>query len=360
LRAPAEIVAGDDIAARTRRLKPAGSREGVRDEAADPGGVRGAVERRTRTGSPTAAAGAIRWRDFGSPAVLRSAEPSILEVHMRCALRLGHALVASVCLTGALAASAQAQTVQGIPDVTYGRAEGIALKLDVYRPLDARGLPAVIVIHGGGWRTGDKRDWAREGRRLAARGFVAFVINYRLACTDPGNPLCGFHHPAQPDDVRLAYRWVRAHGREHGANPKRIGALGGSAGGHLSMLIGTTRKGGTGKLGAVVSWSGPTRVLAGIPGGAIENYIGCPSSVCPRRYADASPLLHVTPDDAPTYLANSRHEQVGLSAATTMAEALTRAGVPNQLRILEGSRHSKAYANDVWDESVAFLHRYLG
>jgi acetyl esterase/lipase len=279
---------------------------------------------------------------------------------MRRAVRLALTFVVSVWLMSVFAVCAQAQTIEVTRDVPYGRAEGVTLELDVYRPDGARRLPAVIVVHGGGWRTGDKRDWAREGRRLAAGGFVAFVVNYRLACTDLANPLCGFHHPAQPNDVRAAYRWVRAHGRTYGADPKRIGALGGSAGGHLSMLIGTTRKGGTGKLGAVISWSGPTRVLAGIPGGAIENYIGCPSSACPRRYADASPLLHVTSDDAPTYLANSRHEQLGLSAATTMAEALTRAGVPNQLRVLEGSRHSKAYADDVWDESVAFLHRYLG
>ncbi len=275
-------------------------------------------------------------------------------------LRLAGAVVAWLSLMAAFAVGARAQTIEVTPEVQYGQAKGVALKLDVYRPVGPQRLPAVLVIHGGGWRSGDKRDWAREGRRLARAGFVAFVINYRLACIDGANPLCGFHHPAQPNDVRRAYRWVRAHGRRYGVNPKRIGALGGSAGGHLSMLIGTTKKGGTGKLGAVVSWSGPTRILFGIPGGPIENYIGCPSSACPRRYADASPLLHVTPDDAPTYLANSRNEQVGLSAATTMADALTRAGVPNQLRILEGSRHSKAYADDVWDESVAFLHRYLG
>jgi acetyl esterase/lipase len=279
---------------------------------------------------------------------------------MRLAMRLGLTFAVSVSLMSVLTVGARAQTIQVTLNVPYARVDGVALELDVYRPEGARRLPGVIVVHGGGWRTGDKRDWAREGRRLAAGGFVAFVVNYRLACTDLANPLCGFHHPVQPNDVRAAYRWVRAHGRDYGAHPKRIGALGGSAGGHLSMLIGTTRKGGTGKLGAVISWSGPTRILAGIPGGPIENYIGCPSSACPRRYADASPLLHVTSDDAPTYLANSRHEQVGLAAATTMADALTRAGVPNQLRVLEGSRHSKAYADDVWDESVAFLHRYLG
>jgi acetyl esterase len=275
-------------------------------------------------------------------------------------VRFAGAVAAWLSLLAALAVGARAQTTESTPDVQYGQAKGVALKLDVYRPVGARRLPAVLVIHGGGWRSGDKRDWAREGRRLASAGFVAFVINYRLACLDRANPLCGFHHPAQPNDVRRAYRWVRAHGWQYGADPERIGALGGSAGGHLSLLIGTTKKGGTGKLAAVVSWSGPTRIFVGIPGGPIENYIGCPSSVCPRKYADASPLLHVTPDDAPTYLANSRHEQVGLSAATTMADALTRAGVPNQLRILEGSRHSRAYADDVWDESVAFLHRYLG
>jgi acetyl esterase/lipase len=214
---------------------------------------------------------------------------------MRLAMRLGHTLVVSVSLIAVLAVSAQAQTIQVTRDVPYGRVEGVALELDVYRPEAARRLPAVIVVHSGGWRTGDKRDWARIGRRLATDGFVAFVVNYRLACTDLANPLCGFHHPAQPNDVRAAYRWVRAHGRGYGADPKRIGALGGSAGGHLSMLIGTTRKGGTGKLGAVVSWSGPTRILAGIPGGPIETYIGWPQQRLPTEVRGRlpAPACHV-------------------------------------------------------------------
>ena len=187
----------------------------------------------------------------------------------------------------------------------------------------------------------------------------AFVVNYRLACATAVNPLCGYHHPAAADDVRRAFRWARAHGPTYGADRGRIGALGGSAGGHLAMLIGTTKKGGTGRLAAVVSWSGLSLMIGAVPGGPVQNYLGCPPDTCPGKYADASPLLHVSPDDAPTYLAHSRREQGPLFQSTAMADRLTRAGVPNRLRILEGTRHSKAFADDVWDDSVAFLHRYL-
>jgi acetyl esterase/lipase len=283
-----------------------------------------------------------------------------MEVCMRRSRVFGHAVVSLGCVLAVFATGAQAQTVGVNTDVEYGKPGGVSLKLDVYRPVGAGRLPAVLVIHGGGWRSGSKESWASVGRRLAREGFVAFVLAYRLACRAPANPLCGFHHPAAVNDVRRAFRWVRAHGPAYGADRKRIGALGGSAGGHLAMLIGTTKKGGTGPLRAVVAWSGLSLMLGLVPGGPVQNYLGCAPDACPGKYADASPLLHVTPDDAPAYLAHSRQEQVPLFQSSAMAEKLTAAGVPNELRVLEGTRHSRAFEDDVWDESVRFLHGYLG
>jgi acetyl esterase/lipase len=283
-----------------------------------------------------------------------------MEVGMRRSRVFGDTILALSCLLAVCATGAHAQAVGVNTDVEYGKVSGVALKLDAYRPVGAGRLPAVLVIHGGGWRSGSKESWASVGRGLAREGFVAFVVSYRLACTAPANPLCGFHHPAAANDVRRAFRWVRAHAPAYGANRKRIGALGGSAGGHLAMLIGTTKQGDTGPLRAVVSWSGLSLMLGVVPGGPVQTYLGCGPDACPDRYADASPILHVSRDDAPTYLAHSRQEQVPLVQSTGMAEKLTQAGVPNQLRILEGMRHSRAFEDDVWDESVRFLHRYLG
>ena len=118
----------------------------------------------------------------------------------------------------------------------YGTADGKPLLLDVYLPVTTgRGRSAVVLVHGGAWRGGDKRDFAVEARRLAAAGLVAFSVNYRLD-TMPA-------FPAQVDDVQAAVRWVRGHADDYGVDPARIGALGASAGGHLVAMLATLGQG---------------------------------------------------------------------------------------------------------------------
>ena len=92
--------------------------------------------------------------------------------------------------------------------------------------------PGVLMVHGGGWIGGDKAQYQKFGEKLAEKGYVAFSINYRL--------LPYFPHPAQIDDTQRAMRWIRAHAADYHLDPKRIGALGDSAGGHLVSLLGTT------------------------------------------------------------------------------------------------------------------------
>ncbi|HLK56291.1 MAG TPA: alpha/beta hydrolase, partial [Chthonomonadaceae bacterium] len=123
-----------------------------------------------------------------------------------------------------LTASARAGQPQVEKDVVYGTAGGTKLLLDVYRPQSVTGKrPGVVLVHGGGWVAGDKSFYAPVGNLLAARGYVAFAIDYRLA------PI--FHYPAQVDDVQRAVRWVRAHAATYNLDPDRLGAIGDSAGG---------------------------------------------------------------------------------------------------------------------------------
>lgn len=247
-------------------------------------------------------------------------------------------------------------------DVRYRKVGGDKLALDVYQPAKkGKDRPAVILIHGGGWRAGDKQVFAEQGNALAAAGFVAFSANYRLA---PGHT-----YPAAIDDLETAVEWVRKHADDYGVEPKRIGALGSSAGAHLAGMLATVGEGSLRRghrIAAAVSWSGPMDLIplgtlpaSTRPEGAVPTFLGCTADVCPDKYADASPITHVDKSDAPMLLANSTTELVPQAQADRMKVALDNAGVANEAIILPGKAHARAYADRVWDQTVAFLENYL-
>ena len=119
---------------------------------------------------------------------------------------------------------------EGLP---YDRAIGYPGTFDVYEPRSdgtRTSRPAVVAIHGGAWRGGDKA-WAEQfARELTPRGYVVFAVNYRLA----GRP--GGTWPAQIEDVQKALRYIRANAGAYRIDPDRIATLGMSAGGHLATM----------------------------------------------------------------------------------------------------------------------------
>lgn len=124
--------------------------------------------------------------------------------------------------------------VRLIRNVVYTRIAGRRLKLDVYLPVEGRGLrPAIMQIHGGAWIVGDKRE---QGvplcTHLSSAGWVAFNVNYRLS---PGATF-----PDHLIDLKRALVWIRAHAAEYNVDPNFIAVTGGSAGGHLAALVALT------------------------------------------------------------------------------------------------------------------------
>lgn len=119
-------------------------------------------------------------------------------------------------------------------DITYSVRGDQALKLDVFMPAPQvqDSSPAVLLIHGGGWRKGDKSKEHNKAIWLANRGFVAIAVQYRLADDHP--------FPAALLDCREAVRFVRGHAGEYGIDPERVAIVGGSAGAHLAALLATT------------------------------------------------------------------------------------------------------------------------
>lgn len=248
--------------------------------------------------------------------------------------------------------------VEVLRDISYTVVDGERLLLDVYRP-DAEGdLPALMLIHGGGWRAESKEVWATDAVRIAQSGYVAFAVNYRLA-----PPAGTSHAPAPILDVRAAASWIRDNAQTYGADPRRLGALGPSAGGHLSLMLATTGRPGADKVDAAVSWSGPTDLLTLDRQPArqiILNFVGCPPSECAATWTEASPAQQVDATDSPVFLANSTDEQIPLPQAGLMAERLESSGVPVSIRIYPGTAHGIALRPLVWNDSFAFLDRHLG
>ena len=149
-----------------------------------------------------------------------------------------HFLILLLASSGALLA--QSPEPPKLPDsvlaerkVEYS-AVGGRQTLDIIRPREASSSPrpAILLVHGGGFRAGAKESHLPLATRLAGRGYVAATANYRLS---PRNQF-----PAAVQDVKAAVRFLRANAAKYNIEPSHIGALGGSAGGHLVLMLGLT------------------------------------------------------------------------------------------------------------------------
>jgi acetyl esterase len=260
-----------------------------------------------------------------------------------------------VVVPGSLARAADV-TVQ--KDIPFGTADGQDLLLDAYLPSGGGTHPAVILIHSGGWAAGDKSQFAQIGPAFAQAGLAAFAITYRLAPQS--------HWPAPFQDCQTAVEWVRQHASQYGVDPRRIGALGTSAGGELAGLLGTSGSGPPDqgfRVKAVVTWSGPFD-LTHPPtqtgnGGALTRYFGFRYDANPQVYREASPLYQVDPSDAPMYIFNSAHELVALDQATSMAAKLQDEGVPHQISIYPEGQHAEHDADKALAPTIRFFQQYL-
>ena len=249
------------------------------------------------------------------------------------------------------------------PDIVYRHAGARRPRLDVYLPRRGgpppSGRPAVVAIHGGGWRGGTKNSYGREVARLAGRGFAVVSVEYVLS--SPGHPTW----PDNLDDVREAVRWVRRHATFYGIDPHRIAALGSSAGGHLAELLGTNALGDDpeARVDAVVNLYGPSD-LAGLfrsPGAVmpLRMYLGRDPKDGPELYAAASPIAHASGTSAPTLLIHGEADQlVPVSQSLAMAAKLCGAGVPAEVFVVPRAAHAfglKVFDEDLVPRIVEFL-----
>jgi acetyl esterase/lipase len=229
--------------------------------------------------------------------------------------------------------------------VVYGTGGGRNLHCDIYRPpADApETRAAVLLVHGGSWRGGDRTQLRRYGWRLGRAGYVCVAIEYRL--------IPETYFPGFLEDVKAAIRWTRANADMLGIQSDRIGIHGNSAGGHLALLAaGTPDVEGLEGTGGNAGVSSAVQACVSIYGPSVfhlttpvrgsrptERLSDRPSDEVTRT---ASPLSWVSPSFPPTLLLHGKADDlVPVAASEVMHEALTAAGVPTELHLFPDQPH---------------------
>ncbi|MBI4614393.1 MAG: alpha/beta hydrolase [Planctomycetes bacterium] len=279
-----------------------------------------------------------------------------------------------VLATLAARALAQAPAVVVQRGIVYGKGGDVELALDLAGPADEKGpFPALVFVHGGGWRAGDRSMFFPEILRAAERGYVAATVSYRLTSVeDAGKPR--YPWPAQIEDVKCAVRWLRANASLWRIDPERIGAMGGSAGGHLVLLLGMAdssaglegsggNAGESSRVQAVVNFFGPTELVRcheTSPGGAplAEKLLGGTPREVPGSYRDASPVTYASADDPPALtMHGDRDAIVPIEQAKILDERLKAAGVRHDLAVFAGEGHGWQGAE--LERSVALMYDFF-
>lgn len=258
-------------------------------------------------------------------------------------------------------------------NLVYAEASGQSLALDLYRPAAGGPHPAVLVVHGGGWDSGERTMERPLAKRLAAQGFVAAPVSYRLG--EAGR------FPAALHDLKAAVRWLRAHAAEHGIDPARIAVLGGSAGGQLAALLGASN--GVAALEGEVGARGePSTVQAVVDIDGLADFTApalvaqqlakpsAPTRFLGGSFAErgevwraASPLTHVGPASAPILFLNSIAPSPLLPGREQMAGQLRALGLAAELVVVPDTPHP-FWLFQPWFEPVVttvagFLQRQL-
>jgi acetyl esterase/lipase len=271
--------------------------------------------------------------------------------------RLNANLAGAIGCAVVLAGVPQARAARG------GAARGVRIQRDVpYGPLaeetldicsPAAGIsgrvPAFVVIHGGGWRAGDKRGRLAEGvcRLVASRGCVGFNVDYRLVRNDatvfPNRDAIGVF-PASLVDAQLAVRWIRSNAARYGVDATHVCAWGDSSGAFLALMLGVLDNAYPGDedrrhadessaANCVIDNSGPSDLTKALTEPAnsdgwlhVEQFVNSRSSGALRA---ASPVFYVRRGGAPVIITQgTRDATVPPYMATIMRDALKSAGVP--------------------------------
>lgn len=260
-------------------------------------------------------------------------------------------------------------------DVTYAQYGDRTLEMDIFRPKSAWGkLPAIVCIHGGGWKKGDRSKFVPMAQAMAAKGYVAATISYRLS----GEA----QFPAAIHDCKAAVRFLRANADELGIDSKNVGAMGLSAGGHLTALLAATDgiselegNGGHADFSSAVQAAVPM----GVPSDAMSEqvkeasgnpkkgqnwrmFLGGTQQEQTAKYQLASVLKHLDKDDPPCWFLAGENDGAH-TRAESYRKKLEEFKTDTGLTLIDGAPHAflgrQIWFDEMIDESEKFFDNHL-
>jgi len=245
-------------------------------------------------------------------------------------------------------------SIEEYKNIEYKKVGDVSLKLDIYKLKKLNhAAPVLIFIHGGGWRTGKRSDYLPYLIDFAKQGYVTATVSYRL--------IKKAKFPAAVKDVKCAVKWIRAHADEYLIDPDKVAVIGGSAGGHLSMMIGYSSDEGefdgecdfdsvSSQIQAVVNLYGPSDLTTeyALSRREVTEFIELPYDKAPDLYQKASPIKYISNDDPPTLIfQGTLDELVPVQQSDILKKRLDEVGVPNEYFRLKGWPHTMDVAEPV-------------
>jgi triacylglycerol lipase len=284
------------------------------------------------------------------------------------------AIALMVCILDHLKQGCQGAEFRVIKDLRYGNTRDESGLCDVYLPvtIPAAGHPVVLVVHGGAWISGDKWTIAGYARELAANGFAAVAINYRLA------PQHKF--PKQVDDVRQALVWTHENAEPYSFDLSRVGLFGYSAGGHLVTLVsGLADEPMSTQISASLwtksdeRWSRIPRIIAVCAGGppcdfrslppkntSLAYFLGGSRADNPAAYVAASPTAHVSAKDPVTQIIHGEKDMlVPIANSQSFHEAQKEKGVDSRMKTLPNQGHMVTFMNPTTSKTMIEFFRQV-
>jgi acetyl esterase/lipase len=224
------------------------------------------------------------------------------------------------------------------------RRVGEGLELDFYRAVGNAKAPCVIVVHGGGWDGGDRKQMPEMNHWFARRGYAVAAVSYRLA---PEH-----RWPAQRDDVRAAIAWIKAHAEELGVDAARLVLCGRSAGGQIALNVAYTA--GDPAIRGAIALYAPADLILGYESGReddalgsrrlLRQYLGGTPDEVRAVYEEASATTHVTRESPPTLLLHGKLDTLVWERHTErLAGKLKEHDVPHAVVWLPWATHAFEY-----------------
>jgi acetyl esterase/lipase len=254
-----------------------------------------------------------------------------------------------------LCATASAQRIT--KNVEYTKLGGGASG-DVYEAAGAGPFPAIVYIHGGSWRSGNKDDFRKLASDLALQGYVGFSIDYDL------HP---HSFPLSWQQSRDAVSFLRSHAAEYHVDPNKIVVAGASAGGELAALLALEPNGPAGekqtdassaKVAAAVILNGVFNLNSSV--GVITRYLGAKCQAAQAECDDASPLRHVHAGAPPFFVGHGTADHtVPYSEAQIFAEALQKDNVPVTFYAAQGGPHMYFTKSEFYGPNLTALEAFL-